>query len=115
MGFGPSTDGWRLFDPENRRYDASRDAYFYEKIKHRTNIIVSVILILVEKLCGKAGTWPWPLAIWSLILLTRVMLSENNIWIRIIYRIHVDRLKAVHKHFHLYLMIQVYHGTSYPI
>jgi hypothetical protein len=37
MGFGPSTDGWRLFDPENRRYDASRDAYFYEKIKHRTN------------------------------------------------------------------------------
>jgi hypothetical protein len=35
MGFDPSTDGWRLFDPEIRRYHASRDAYFYENFKHR--------------------------------------------------------------------------------
>ena len=37
MGFDPSTDGWRLFDPESRRYHASRDAYFYEDFKHRIN------------------------------------------------------------------------------
>jgi hypothetical protein len=26
MGFGPTTGGWRLFDPEIRRCHASRDA-----------------------------------------------------------------------------------------
>jgi hypothetical protein len=35
MGFDPSTDGWCLFDPEIRRFHASRDAYFYENFKHR--------------------------------------------------------------------------------
>jgi hypothetical protein len=34
MGFGPSADEWRLFDPEIRRYHASRNAYFYENFKH---------------------------------------------------------------------------------
>jgi hypothetical protein len=35
MVFDPSTDGWRLFDPETRRYHASRDAYFYDNFMHR--------------------------------------------------------------------------------
>lgn len=35
VGFDASTDGWRLFDPETRRYHATRDAYFYENFKNR--------------------------------------------------------------------------------
>ena len=35
MGFNPLAAGWKVFDPENRRYFSVNDAYFYEDMRPR--------------------------------------------------------------------------------
>jgi hypothetical protein len=39
MGFEQTTNGWRVFDPETRRYFSTENVYFYESFQHRVDAL----------------------------------------------------------------------------
>jgi hypothetical protein len=39
MGFEQTTNGWRVFDPETRRYFSTENLYFYESFSHRIDAL----------------------------------------------------------------------------
>ncbi len=39
MGFEQTTNGWRVFDPETRRYFSTENLYFYESFAHRIDAL----------------------------------------------------------------------------
>mmetsp|Transcript_37940 Transcript_37940/g.76675 ORF Transcript_37940/g.76675 Transcript_37940/m.76675 type:complete len:1384 (-) Transcript_37940:372-4523(-) len=39
VGFSPNANGYRLFDPENRRYLTHSDCVFYESFRHRVDAL----------------------------------------------------------------------------
>ena len=83
MRFNPSTDAWRLFDPEIRRCHTSRSEYFYDNFKHRLDSLRRFRRKDIKRGRGQ-------------ILLIRVMLLEMYIalWIQVTYRIQIRSLKV---------------------
>lgn len=39
VGFTPGCNGYRVFDPESRKYSTVDNVYFYESFKHRIDAL----------------------------------------------------------------------------